>query len=573
VDAGRGEEPALIHDSPVTGTKTTYSFRQLRDEVALTAGALQDLGVTTGDRVLLYMPMIPAAVIGMLACARIGAVHSVVFGGFAPRELASRIDDATPVAILTATGGIEPSRNIEYLPAIAEALEIAEHTVTSVVVKHRDGFETSLADVEDRVPGTSWYDTDTLTEAASPADPVMVASTHPLYILYTSGTTGKPKGVVRDTGGYATALAWSMPNLYGVSEGQTMFTASDVGWVVGHSYIVYAPLLVGATTVLYEGKPIGTPDAGAFWRVAAEYGARSLFTAPTALRAIRKNDPDGALIKDYDLSGFKALYAAGERLDPDTAQWAHDVLGVPVIDNWWQTETGWPIACNPVGIEEKPIKLGSPTLPVPGYQVQIVDGIGEIVNEPEVEGNIAIKLPMPPGTLATLWGNDQRYIDSYLTAFPGYYASGDSGYLDQDGYVFVMGRTDDVINVSGHRLSTGAMEQVVASHPAVAECAVIGVADPLKGQRPSGYVILKSGADVEEAELAADLVKLVRSEIGAVADFKEVRVVQALPKTRSGKILRKTMRQIADGDEYVVPSTIEDASVLDHLIGVLRPGA
>jgi propionyl-CoA synthetase len=517
--------------------------------------------------------MIPAAVIGMLACARIGAVHSVVFGGFAPRELASRIDDATPVAILTATGGIEPSRNIEYLPAIAEALEIAEHTVTSVVVKHRDGFETSLADVEDRVPGTSWYDTDTLTEAASPADPVMVASTHPLYILYTSGTTGKPKGVVRDTGGYATALAWSMPNLYGVSEGQTMFTASDVGWVVGHSYIVYAPLLVGATTVLYEGKPIGTPDAGAFWRVAAEYGARSLFTAPTALRAIRKNDPDGALIKDYDLSGFKALYAAGERLDPDTAQWAHDVLGVPVIDNWWQTETGWPIACNPVGIEEKPIKLGSPTLPVPGYQVQIVDGIGEIVNEPEVEGNIAIKLPMPPGTLATLWGNDQRYIDSYLTAFPGYYASGDSGYLDQDGYVFVMGRTDDVINVSGHRLSTGAMEQVVASHPAVAECAVIGVADPLKGQRPSGYVILKSGADVEEAELAADLVKLVRSEIGAVADFKEVRVVQALPKTRSGKILRKTMRQIADGDEYVVPSTIEDASVLDHLIGVLRPGA
>jgi propionyl-CoA synthetase len=573
VDAGRGEEPALIHDSPVTGTKTTYSFRQLRDEVALTAGALQDLGVTTGDRVLLYMPMIPAAVIGMLACARIGAVHSVVFGGFAPRELASRIDDATPVAILTATGGIEPSRNIEYLPAIAEALEIAEHTVTSVVVKHRDGFETSLAEVEDRVPGTSWYDTDTLTQAASPADPVMVASTHPLYILYTSGTTGKPKGVVRDTGGYATALAWSMPNLYGVSEGQTMFTASDVGWVVGHSYIVYAPLLVGATTVLYEGKPIGTPDAGAFWRVAAEYGARSLFTAPTALRAIRKNDPDGALIKDYDLSGFKALYAAGERLDPDTAQWAHDVLGVPVIDNWWQTETGWPIACNPVGIEEKPIKLGSPTLPVPGYQVQIVDGIGEIVNEPEVEGNIAIKLPMPPGTLATLWGNDQRYIDSYLTAFPGYYASGDSGYLDQDGYVFVMGRTDDVINVSGHRLSTGAMEQVVASHPAVAECAVIGVADPLKGQRPSGYVILKSGADVEEAELAADLVKLVRSEIGAVADFKEVRVVQALPKTRSGKILRKTMRQIADGDEYVVPSTIEDASVLDHLIGVLRPGA
>lgn len=571
VAAGRGDAPALIHDSAVTDSKTTYTYSQLLDEVATTAGALQDLGVTTGDRVLLYMPMVPAAVIGMLACARIGAVHSVVFGGFAPRELASRIDDAAPVAILTATGGIEPSRNIEYLPAIAESLEIAEHQVAHVAVTHRDGFKTSLEDVKDRVPGAQWHDTETLKQAASPAAPVIVPSTHPLYILYTSGTTGKPKGVVRDTGGYATALAWSMPNLYGVSEGQTMFTASDVGWVVGHSYIVYAPLLVGATTVLYEGKPIGTPDAGAFWRVAAEHGAVSLFTAPTALRAIRKNDPEGALVKDYDLSGLKALFAAGERLDPDTAQWAHDVLGIPVIDNWWQTETGWPIACNPFGFDEKPVKLGSPTLPVPGYQVSIVDAIGEQVQEPGVEGNIAIKLPMPPGTLATLWGNDQRYIDSYLSAFPGYYASGDSGYLDEDGYVFVMGRTDDVINVSGHRLSTGAMEQVVASHQAVAECAVIGVADPLKGQRPSGYVILKSGVEIDEADLAAELVKLVRSEIGAVADFKEVRVVKALPKTRSGKILRKTMRQIADGEEYSVPSTIEDPSVLDHLIGVLRP--
>ncbi|RKW70934.1 AMP-binding protein [Galactobacter caseinivorans] len=573
VAAGRGDQAALIYDSAVLGVQRSYSYSELLDEVATTAGALRDLGVGVGDRVVLYLPMIPAALIGMLACARIGAVHSVVFGGFAPRELASRIDDAAPSAIITATGGVEPSRRIEYLPAVAEALSLAKHSVSHVLVTQRDGFATSLSDVEQMVPGTSWHDTETLRAAAEPAAPVSVESTHPLYILYTSGTTGAPKGVVRDTGGYATALAWSMENIYGVGPGESIFTASDVGWVVGHSYIVYAPLLVGATTVLYEGKPVGTPDAGAFWRLTAQYRARVLFTAPTALRAIRKADPEGLLVRDYDLSGLRALFAAGERLDPDTAKWAAKVLGVPVIDHWWQTETGWPIAANPFGMDPQPVKLGSPTWPVPGYGVEILDAMGQPVAEPGTEGNIALRLPLPPGTLTTLWGNDQRYVDSYLSTFPGYYATGDSGHVDRHGYVFVMGRTDDVINVSGHRLSTGAMEQVVASHPAVAECAVIGVADPLKGQRPSGYVVLKAGAHIQEDALAQELVALVRQEIGPVADFKEVRVVQGLPKTRSGKILRKTMRQMADGEDYAVPSTIEDPAVLDELMGVLRPRA
>lgn len=571
VAEGRGEQTALIYDSAVLGVQHSYSYAELLDQVATTAGALRGLGVGVGDRVVLYMPMIPAAVIGMLACARIGAIHSVVFGGFAPRELANRIDDATPVAILAATGGVEPNRRIEYLPAVAEALNLASHRVAHVLITERDGFETSLSDIEQLVPGTSWHRAEALRAAAEPADPVSVESAHPLYILYTSGTTGAPKGVVRDTGGYATALAWSMRNIYGVGPGQSIFTASDVGWVVGHSYIVYAPLLVGATTVLYEGKPVGTPDAGAFWRVAAQYRAKVLFTAPTALRAIRRADPSGELVRDYDLSGLGALFAAGERLDPDTATWAGQVLGVPVIDHWWQTETGWPIAANPWGMDPQPVKLGSPTWPVPGYGVEILDALGQPVAQPGTEGNIALRLPLPPGTLLTLWGNDQRYIDSYLSAFPGYYATGDSGYVDSEGYVFVMGRTDDVINVSGHRLSTGAMEQVVASHPAVAECAVIGVADPLKGQRPSGYVVLKSGIQTPEEQIAAELVALVRQEMGPVADFKQVRVVQGLPKTRSGKILRKTMRQIADGEEHSVPSTIEDPAVLDALIGVLRP--
>jgi len=571
VEEGRGEQAALVYDSAVLGIQQRYSYAELLDVVERTAGALRDLGVGVGDRVVLYLPMIPAAVIGMLACARIGAVHSVVFGGFAPRELAGRIDDARPKVLLTATGGVEPARRIEYLPAVAEALRIAEHTVDAVVVTAREGFETGLEQVAGAVPGTSWYDAADLVAAADPAAAVTVASTHPLYILYTSGTTGAPKGVVRDTGGYATALAYSMRAIYGVGEGQAMFTASDVGWVVGHSYIVYAPLLVGATSVLYEGKPVGTPDAGALWRVAAEHGARVLFTAPTALRAVRKQDPEGELVGAYDLSRLSALFAAGERLDPETEAWASRVLGKPVIDHWWQTESGWPIVADSFGMDPQPIKPGSSSLPVPGWQVEVLDASGERLAEPAVEGNIAIRLPLPPGALTTLWGNDQRYIDSYLSAFPGYYASGDSGLIDEDGYVFIMGRTDDVINVSGHRLSTGRLEEVLASHRAVAECAVIGVADPLKGQRPSGYVVLKSGVDVAEEELAAELVALVRSEVGAVADFKAVRVVQALPKTRSGKVLRKTMRQIADGDEYTVPGTIEDASVLEELIGVLRP--
>lgn len=571
VAAGHGDRPALVHDSGVLGTRRTYTYAELLDEVERTAGALAGLGVGVGDRVVLYLPMIPAAVIGMLACARLGAIHSVVFGGFAPRELAGRIDDARPVAILTATGGVEPSRRIEYLPAVAEALRLASHHVDSVVVTARDGFGTSLADVATTVPGVAWYDAAELVAGAEPAPPAVVQSTHPLYILYTSGTTGAPKGVVRDTGGYATALAWSMANIYGVGPGQTMFTASDVGWVVGHSYIVYAPLLVGATTVLYEGKPVGTPDAGAFWRVAAEHRARVLFTAPTALRAIRKADPDGELLARYDLGELTALFAAGERLDPETEAWAGRVLERPVIDHWWQTESGWPIVADPFGLDPQPIKPGSSSLPVPGFRVEVLDAAGEPLAEPGAEGNIALRLPLPPGALTTLWGNDQRYIDSYLSAFPGYYASGDSGRIDEDGYVFIMGRTDDVINVSGHRLSTGALEEVLSSHPAVAECAVIGVADPLKGQRPSGYVVLKTGVDVGEGELAAELVALVRAQIGAVADFKEVRVVQALPKTRSGKVLRKTMRQIADGEEYSVPGTIEDPDVLAALVGVLRP--
>ena len=572
VAAGRGDQAALIYDSAVLGLQRSYSYRELLDEVARTAGALAQLGVGLGDRVVMYMPMIPEAVIGMLACARLGAVHSVVFGGFAPRELAGRIDDARPAAIITATGGVEPSRRIEYLPAVAEALALAGHAVPHVLVTHRDGFQHSLADVEHKVKGTQWHDAGALTESATPAAAVMVPSTHPLYVLYTSGTTGAPKGVVRDSGGYATALAWSMRNIYGVGAGETMFTASDVGWVVGHSYIVYAPLIAGATTVLYEGKPVGTPDAGAFWRVAAQYGAKVLFTAPTALRAIRKADPEAALVANYDLSKLGAIFAAGERLDPDTATWVAETVGKPIIDNWWQTETGWPIAANPWGLDPQPVRRGSPTFAVPGFDVKVLDAFGQAVAEPGEEGNIALRLPLPPGALTTLWGNDERYIGSYLSAFEGYYATGDSGYVDADGYVYVMGRTDDVINVSGHRLSTGAMEQVLASHPAVAECAVIGVADPLKGQRASGYVVLKSGVDTTEEQLAAELVALMRKDMGPVADFKHVAVVNALPKTRSGKILRKTMRQIADGEEYSVPGTIEDASVLDELIGVLRPG-
>ncbi len=576
VEAGRGEQTALIYDSAVagpSGQQRSFTYRQLLDEVSRTAGMLRDLGVGPGDRVIIYLPMVPQAPIAMLACARLGAVHSVVFGGFAAKELASRIDDAAPDVLLTASGGIEPSRRVEYLPTVAEAVRLARHHVRHVVVSAREGFEhtreEAAAETAAQSPAVQWHDWETALTAAEPAAPVTVRATDPLYILYTSGTTGRPKGVVRDQGGTAVALSWSLPAIFDVGPGQTILTASDVGWVVGHSYIVYAPLLAGATTVLYEGKPVGTPDAGAFWRLVQDHGIRSLFTAPTALRAIRKADPEAKLVGEYDISSLRYLFAAGERLDPETQRWIGRALDVPVIDNWWQTETGWPIAANPVGVERLPVKEGSATLPTAGYRVEVLDPFGEPLPAGQ-EGNIVIRLPMPPGTLATLWGDDQRFVDSYLTAFPGCYTTGDSGYIDQDGYVFVMGRTDDVINVAGHRLSTGEIEAAVAAHPAVAECAVIGLADELKGQRPSGYVVLKSGAEIAEEQLRAELAAQVRSTIGPVADFKDVAVVAALPKTRSGKILRKTMRQIADGEDYRVPSTIEDASVIEALVPVLR---
>jgi propionyl-CoA synthetase len=564
VEAGRGDQDALIYDSAMLGIQRRFSYAELTGLVARFAGALRSRGVGKGDRVVIYMPMIPEAAIAMLATARLGAVHSVVFGGFAPKELAARIRDAAPAIVVTASGGIEPSRRIEYLPAVAEALRLAGVPELPVIVREREGFAASAED-------HGWLDWNSELTAAEPAAPVDVAATDPLYILYTSGTTGTPKGVVRDNGGHAVALSWTLKNIYDVGPGDVMWTASDVGWVVGHSYIVYGPLLAGATTVLYEGKPVGTPDAGAFWRVVQDHGVNVLFTAPTALRAIRKADPEAALLRNYDVSSLRTLFTAGERLDTDTFHWASRKVGVPVVDHWWQTETGWAICANPRSLEKLPIKAGSPSVPMPGFKLSIVDGLGEEVG-PGAEGNIVLGLPLPPGTLATLWGDDDRYISSYLQAFEGCYATGDSGYRDEDGYVFVMGRTDDIINVAGHRLSTGAMEQVIGQHPAVAECAVIGLADPLKGQRPSGYVVLKSGVDVPEDVLVKDLVALVRRDIGAVADFKHVTVVDALPKTRSGKILRKTMRQIADGEEYSVPSTIEDPGVIDQLIVSLRPG-
>lgn len=542
----------------MVGTVRTYTYSQLLDEVSRFAGVLSAQGVTKGDRVIVYMPMIPEAAIAMLACARIGAVHSVVFGGFAAPELATRIDDAQPVALVTASGGIEPGRNIEYLPMAAKAIELSEFPPTTVIVKDREQVAGSAADFD------GWLDWDAEMAVAAPADAVTVAATDPLYVLYTSGTTGKPKGVVRDNGGHAVAMTWSMGNVYDIKAGDVFWAASDVGWVVGHSYIVYAPLLSGATTVMYEGKPVGTPDAGAFWRVVADHKVSALFTAPTAIRAIRKADPEAAELAKYDVSTMHTLFAAGERLDPDTYEWATEVLGVPVVDHWWQTETGWAIAANLRGLEPMPLKAGSPTVRVPGYQVEILDAGGAQVTDGS-EGNIVIKLPLPPGTLAGLWRDDDRYRTSYLSAFDGYYLTGDSGYIDADGYVFVLGRSDDVINVAGHRLSTGGIEAVVASHPAVAECAVIGIHDDLKGQRPSGYVVLKSGVEIEPDTLRSELVKMVRDEIGAVATFRDVTVVAALPKTRSGKILRKTMRQIADNEEYTVPSTIEDRSVLDAL--------
>ncbi|WP_380168633.1 AMP-binding protein [Jannaschia sp. R86511] len=560
---GRGDQPALVHDSPVTGTVTTLTYAELLDQVSRFAGVLHGLGVRAGDRVVVYLPMVPFAAVAMLACARLGAVHSVVFGGFAPTELAARIDDARPTVVVTASCGIEPTRLVAYKPMLDAALAKAAHAPSAVVVMQRPQLRADL------VPGRD-LDLDGLMAGADPVDCVPVRATDPLYVLYTSGTTGRPKGIVRDNGGHAVALTWSVANVFGLAPGETMFTASDVGWVVGHSYIVYAPLLLGATSVMYEGKPVGTPDAGAFWRVVEQHRVSVMFTAPTALRAVRKVDPMGTLARGRDTSSLRTLFLAGERLDPDTWAWAGDVLDVPVVDNWWQTETGWPIAASPRGLEELPLKAGSPSVPVPGYDVRVLDGSGQEVPA-GTEGAICLRLPMPPGTLPTLWGDDQRYVDGYLSTFPGYYLTGDGGFLDEDGYLFVMGRTDDVINVAGHRLSTGGIEAALAGHPAVAECAVLGVADDLKGQVPRALVVLKGGSeDMDPAELARQLKQRVRDEVGPIASLQRVDVVAALPKTRSGKILRRTMREMADGRHPVVPSTIEDVTVLEGVEALLR---
>ena len=563
---GRGDQTALIYDSPVTDTKKQYTYSELLDEVSRFAGGLRDLGVEQGDRVVIYMPMVPEAVIAMLACARLGAIHSVVFGGFAPAELAARIEDAEPKVIVSASCGIEPTRTIAYKPYLDGAIERSTHKPERCVILQRPQLAAELTDRD-----IEWQQ---LMAEAQPVDCVDVAATDPLYILYTSGTTGRPKGIVRDNGGHAVALAWSMKNIYDIGPGDVWFTASDVGWVVGHSYIVYAPLLVGATTVVYEGKPVGTPDASAFWRILGDYGAKAMFTAPTAYRAIKKEDPKAALKEGHDLSKLKTLFLAGERLDPDTYEWASGILGVPVVDNWWQTETGWPIAANLRGLEPMPIKPGSPSVRVPGYDVRVLDDTGQDL-EPGQEGAIAIKLPLPPGTLPTLWRDDERYISGYLSVYDGFYLTGDGGMVDDDGYLYVMGRTDDVLNVAGHRLSTGSIEAALAGHPDVAECAVIGVADDFKGQVPRGLVVLKGGVDAETdgERIRKELVQRVRDEVGAVASLRQVDIVGGLPKTRSGKILRKTMREIADGKVPNIPGTIEDVSVLDTLKGVLRPDA
>jgi propionyl-CoA synthetase len=556
VAAGRGDQPALIWDSPVTASQRTLIYRELLDEVARFAGGLRRLGVERGDRVLIYMPMVPEAVVAMLACARLGAIHSVVFGGFAAKELATRIDDARPRVILSASCGIEVQRVIPYRPLVDRALELARHAPERCVVLQREQQLWELAPGRD----LDWGE----VTGAEPVGCVQVEATDPLYILYTSGTTGVPKGVVRDHGGHQVALVWSMANVYGVEPGEVYWAASDIGWVVGHSYIVYAPLLHGCTTVLYEGKPVGTPDAGAFWRVIAEHGVETLFTAPTAFRAIKREDPRGELLARYDLSRFRTLFLAGERADPDTLQWAEDKLGVPVIDHWWQTETGWPIAANCVGLGALPVKHGSPTKPVPGYRVEVL-GPDRRPVAPGENGAIVLRLPLPPGCLPTLWNNDTGYVETYLTDFPGCYKTGDAGYLDEDGYLFVMSRTDDLINVAGHRLSTGAMEEVLADHPDVAECAVVGIADQLKGQVPLGLVVLNAGTERDPAELQAELVAAVRERIGPVAAFKLAVVVDRLPKTRSGKILRGTIRQIADGEEHRVPATIDDPAILEEI--------
>jgi propionyl-CoA synthetase len=557
VDRGRGKQLALIYDSPVTGTVRSFTYFELRDEVARFAGALRRQGVEPGDRIILYMPMVPEAVIAMLACARIGAVHSVVFGGFAPKELATRIDDAKPTVMLSASCGIEGSRVIPYKPLLDQAIEMASHKPRRCLILQRP-METARM-----VPGRD-VDWQEATAAASPVECVPVAATDPLYILYTSGTTGIPKGVVRDNGGHAVALKWSMGAVYGMGAGEVYWAASDIGWVVGHSYIVYAPLLKGCTTILYEGKPVGTPDPGAFWRVCAQHGVSALFTAPTAFRAIRKEDPKGEHMARYDLSRFRTLFLAGERCDPDTLIWARERLAVPVVDHWWQTETGWPMAANCVGLGMLPVKPGSPTKIVPGYDIRVLGEDNQEMPAGQI-GSIAVKLPMPPGSLPTLWNNDAGYERSYLTRHPGFYLTGDAGYKDEDDYIYIMSRVDDIINVAGHRLSTGAMEEVLSSHPDVAECAVMGVADEIKGEVPVGLVVTKAGVARADADLCRELVELVRERIGPVAAFKTVAVVKRLPKTRSGKILRGTMKKIADGVEHGVPATIDDPAVLGEI--------
>lgn len=561
VENGRSDQVAIIHDSPITGTSSTITYAALRDQVAHFAGALAARGIGMGDRVIIYMPMVPEALVAMLACARIGAIHSVVFGGFAAHELAVRIDDSTPKAIIAASCGLEPGRVVAYKPLLDGAIELADHTPDFCVILQR---EQGLCDLSER--DVEWHD---CQDGVPPADCVPVTGNHPAYILYTSGTTGAPKGVVRPTAGHLVALNWTMKNIYQVDPGEVFWAASDVGWVVGHSYICYAPLIHGNTTIVFEGKPVGTPDAGTFWRVIAEHNVKSFFTAPTAIRAVKREDPKGIERAKYDLSGLRALYLAGERADPDTIEWAKDTLGVPVYDHWWQTETGFTIAGNPAGLETLPVKVGSPTVPMPGYDVQILDDKGHSVPTGEL-GAIAIKLPLPPGTFPTLWNAKDRFRKSYLTTFPGFYETGDAGIMDEDGYLYIMARTDDVINVAGHRLSTGAMEEVLAGHPDVAECAVVGVNDALKGQSPLGLLCLTNGVNRPHDEIVGECVQRVRDQIGPVAAFKTAVVVERLPKTRSGKILRATVVKIADNQEFKMPATIDDPAILDEIKEALQ---
>ncbi|BHH83972.1 propionyl-CoA synthetase [Desulforhopalus sp. 52FAK] len=561
VENGLGDQTAIIYDSPVTNTVKKISYNELLNDVSKFAGGLASLGVTKGDTVVIYMPMIPEAAVAMLACARLGAVHSVVFGGFAPHELAIRIDHAAPKILITASGAIEGKKTLEYKPLVDSAIDQSTHEVEKVVLFQRDMVKAEMKGDRD----VDWVE---LVAKSDPVGCVELDATDPLYILYTSGTTGMPKGVLRDNGGHAVALYWTMKNLYNIDPGDVWWSASDVGWVVGHSYIVYAPLLQGSTTVFYEGKPVGTPDAGAFWRVISEHKVKTLFTAPTAFRAIKKEDPNGELFAKYDTSCFDCLYLAGERTDPDTLHWAEDLIGVPVIDHWWQTETGWAIVGNCRGIEELPVKEGSPTKPMPGWDVRVVDDAGDEVAK-GTEGNIVVKLPLPPGTLTTLWKNEERFIKSYMTKFPGYYETSDGGYMDEDDYVYVMGRMDDVINIAGHRLSTGAMEEIISNHPDVAECAVFGADDKLKGQLPVGFFVVKAGVTRDGNEIKDELVKMVRDSIGPIACFRDACQVARLPKTRSGKILRGTMRSIANNKDYKMPSTIDDPAILGEITETL----